>query len=171
YLSKKIFFNNLLYFEIKKKERRGTRRMVQQDLEEVQRLLKSEQKIHEAFTLDQLQSLFLMDNKIYSYVYENRSVKEFFSFYELNTLFKDGSRIKTAHLYYWSSDNPALMIEDCLVICKRLGYDLLNSTNISNNYKFLNGCGFLPGTGKINYYLYNYKSDVVEREEINYIMF
>lgn len=171
YLSKKIYFNNPEYYIIPPKKRFGLRRMKIEDLNEVSQLIKSTKNISEVFTIGQLEDIFFSDNKIQSFVLENRSIREFFSFYEIETVYKNGTRIRTAFLYYWFSKEPQSMIQDCVFVCKEQGYDLFNALSIGDNFKFLGGNGFLPGTGKINYYFYNFKCNFVKGSEVSFIMF
>ncbi|RVD92235.1 N-myristoyl transferase [Tubulinosema ratisbonensis] len=171
YLPKRIYFNNPSYFDLRPKKRFGIRRMKKEDLPLIHELIKNIKPISEVFTINQLEDIFFSDNKIQSFVYENRSVTEFFSFYEINTLYKNGTTIKTAFLYYWFSKEAKFMKEDCVLVCKELGYDLLNALSIGDNYLFLSGNGFLPGTGKINYYFYNFKCNYEKSSGINFIMF
>lgn len=172
YLSKKIFFAHICYFDMKKKERHGTRRMEQRDLEEVNFLMQKETPVYEIMTIPQLEETFLSrNNKVFAFVYENKKVKEFFSFYEINSVYENGVEVKCAYLYYWASLDPEAMINDCLVLCKKMGFDVLNCLNVGGNCGFLGKNGFLPGTGRINYYFYNFNCSKIQSGDLDFVMY
>jgi len=65
---------------------------------------------------------------------------------------------------------PRYMIEDLIYFSAQEKCDVFNSINIGEAGKYLEELGFLEGSGELNYYLYNWKSGVIDKNRIFYYM-
>ncbi|KAI4379552.1 hypothetical protein MLD38_005833 [Melastoma candidum] len=70
----------------------------------------------------------------------------------------DYSTLKAAYSFYNVSTETSLdqLINDALIVAKQRGFDVFNALDIMHNKTFLNVLKFLPGSGYLHYYLYNY---------------
>ncbi|KTW26592.1 glycylpeptide N-tetradecanoyltransferase NMT1 [Pneumocystis jirovecii RU7] len=121
---------------------------------------------------------------IFSYVIENPStgkITDFFSFYSLPSNIITDTKYKTlnaAYLFYYALesgikkdmnqtehkiyiDRLNLIMKDCLIIAKNKKFDVFNALTLMDNPFFLENQKFGPGDGKLNYYLFNYRSKYI----------
>jgi glycylpeptide N-tetradecanoyltransferase len=111
---------------------------------------------------------------VYSFVEEDTSgaITGFVSLYELSsTVLMNSSNqsLRIAYLYYYSHkdlDKIPSLIESVVSISKDIGFDVLNCLNIMNNHVFIDRLGFIPGDGELCYYLFNWKTNPLEPEQI-----
>ncbi|KAI4376522.1 hypothetical protein MLD38_014273 [Melastoma candidum] len=71
----------------------------------------------------------------------------------------DYSTLKAAYSYYNVSTKTPLdqLMNDALIVAKQRDFDVFNALHIMHNKTFLNELKFLPGSGYLHYYLYNYR--------------
>ncbi len=140
------------------------------------------------FSTEEVEHWFLdnsheADNRVvYSYVVEDPETKEitdFFSFYLLPFTVLHNEQhngLEIAYLYHYATktslDKPRTdkeatkklqsrlidLMNDALVLAHGLGVDVFNALSSQDNTLFLNELKFGLGDGKLNYYLFNYKS-------------
>ncbi|KAH8816402.1 acyl-CoA N-acyltransferase [Xylogone sp. PMI_703] len=121
------------------------------------------------------------DQVIWSYVIEDPSTKkitDFFSFYCLESSVIHSTKydsIRAAYLYYYFTDvafqpdfeKEALknrlntMMNDALILAKKLKFDVFNCVSIMDNSLFVNQQKFGAGDGQLHYYLYNYNANPI----------
>ncbi|KAI9771768.1 MAG: glycylpeptide N-tetradecanoyltransferase [Geoglossum umbratile] len=123
---------------------------------------------------------------IWTYVVEDpksRKITDFFSFYRLESSVigsKKHDVIRAAYLFYYATEaafpaaesereseadtKPALklrlnaLMNDALILAKRLNFDVFNALTLLDNSLFLEQQKFGPGDGQLHYYLYNYRT-------------
>ena len=98
----------------------------------------------------------------HSYVVENDEGKitDFISFYQIRMMVTKGGHFDAAYALYnvagsvtWSE-----LMMDALVLAKRGGCDVFNCTDVMENSAFLADLKFHPGSGQLQYYLYNWRA-------------
>ncbi|KAG5437233.1 hypothetical protein PCANB_001025 [Pneumocystis canis] len=117
---------------------------------------------------------------VFSYVVEDPTtgrITDFFSFYSLPSSIIIDTKYKTlnaAYLFYYALesgikknmnqierkiyvDRLNFIIKDCLIIAKKMNFDVFNALTLMDNPFFLENQKFGPGDGKLNYYLFNYR--------------
>lgn len=105
---------------------------------------------------------------------DNR-ITDFFSFYYIPNSVTGNSKYSTllvAYLFYMANTETSLrqLIHDALIIAKRNGVDVFNCLNIMDNATMLKDCKFTDGTGKLHYYLYNWKCRQFEPSDIGLVL-
>ncbi len=112
------------------------------------------------------------ENIIYTYVVEkNNIITDMISFFIIDNKVINNLKhqnYKTAYLYYYFNEENELsdLINECLVIAKNKEIDLFNILNMFDLDTIIKKCKFVPGSGYLNYYLYNYKCPVLKSNEI-----
>jgi len=117
-----------------------------------------------------------------SFVVENAGkITDFVSYYLLeSTVLKSSKKetIKAAYLYYYATDAaftsgpPAkvqealqgrlqLLIHDALISAKQADFHVFNALTLLDNPLFLREEKFEPGDGKLHYYLFNWRTQVM----------
>jgi len=117
---------------------------------------------HPIFSEEEFVHTFLDSDIVCSYVLldSNYQVVDFASFYKLPyKIIKSNKFVHAAYLYYYSNNSDRLLfiINSMLIAAKNEGMDVLNALDIMENKKVFNSLEFFLGTGKLNYYLYNYR--------------
>lgn len=117
-----------------------------------------------------------------------KKLTDFFSFYALESSIlshKQHRDIRAAYLFYYATDvalseqqdfevvkkRLQLLINDALILAKRYKFAVFNTLSLLDNPLFIEELKFRPGTGKLHYYLYNYKAGAIagglnEQQEI-----
>ncbi|KAI5818487.1 acyl-CoA N-acyltransferase [Pyronema omphalodes] len=121
------------------------------------------------------------DRVVWTYVIENDEGKitDMFSFYSLESSVIGNSEFKTvkaAYLFYYASETAFQadkseeeikkdlkvrlneLIGDALVLCKQVGFDVLNALTLLDNTLFLEKQKFGAGDGQLHYYLFNWRT-------------
>jgi glycylpeptide N-tetradecanoyltransferase len=60
-------------------------------------------------------------------------------------------------------------LRHAVVIAKRVGFDVLNTLDVGENRKHLEKQKFVQGTGHVHTYVYNWKLDPLEGEDVSLI--
>lgn len=101
---------------------------------------------------------------------DNDNVLDFISYYKLpSKVIKSKNKfIKTGYLYYYTSDIETVyrLLGDILIIAKNEGMDVFNALNIMEHGKILNDLKFQEGTGKLHYYMYNWKCQNISSSSV-----
>ncbi|MCJ1306473.1 glycylpeptide N-tetradecanoyltransferase [Agyrium rufum] len=113
---------------------------------------------------------------IWTYVVEdpsNQNITDFVSFFSLESLVLGKTKqttVPSAYLYYYGSetalaqgdkawkDRLNLLINDALILAKKVGFDVFNALTLLENSIFLEQQKFGAGDGQLHYYLYNYRT-------------
>jgi len=159
---------------------KGLREISSLDIPQIYNLLNVEQQKYNLaiqFTEEELYHwLITIKDVIYCYVVENDGIiTDFISFYcvSLSVLNNEHySELKTAYLFYnvQTKINKTQLINDCLILAKNIGCDVFNCLDIQDNSIFLKDLKFVVGTGKLNYYLYNWKCPFINSKDISAIL-
>jgi len=115
---------------------------------------------------------------IYSYVVEDPNSKELtdmVSFYALPSSILGNDKHKTLHAayayYYFHTSTPLpQLINDALILAKRLDFDVFNALDILENETFLKELKFGIGDGNLQYYLYNWRTPLVQPSQVGLVL-
>jgi glycylpeptide N-tetradecanoyltransferase len=110
----------------------------------------------------------------HSYVVENSEGKitDFISFYQIEMTVLEGGTFQAAYALFNVAGSvtwPVLM-SDALVLAKNAGCDVFNCTDVMENKHFLSDLKFHPGTGRLQYYLYNWRAPPTRAEGVGVVM-
>lgn len=138
-------------------------------------LLKYQNKftVHPLFNEDQFKHQFLDNPIVHSYVVlDEGEVVDFISYYDLDTKIGDNV-IKVGYLYYYSSNKVSLYdeLKEMLRVTKEKDYHLFNMLDIMENKEQEHSLLFLPGSGRLNYYLYNWKLVSLKKNQVGFVFF
>jgi glycylpeptide N-tetradecanoyltransferase len=104
-------------------------------------------------------------------------ITNFFSFYHLpSTIVGERSRYKTlnaAYLFYYFYGGGVTLkqlMEDCLVCARSKQVDVFNCLDLMENATFVNELKFGIGDGHLQYYLYNFRSPLIEPKDVGLIL-
>ncbi|EME48987.1 hypothetical protein DOTSEDRAFT_122428 [Dothistroma septosporum NZE10] len=116
---------------------------------------------------------------VWSYVVEeNGKITDFVSYYLLESTVLRASRketIRAAYLYYYATETAfakakkqevqdalqtrlQTLVHDVLILAKKDNFHVFNALTLSDNPLFLKEEKFEPGDGKLNYYLFNWRT-------------
>jgi glycylpeptide N-tetradecanoyltransferase len=117
------------------------------------------------------------NNVVYTYVVEKDNiVTDMISFFIIDNTISNNAKYneyKAGYLYYYF--NESLKLEDLLDIgfyyAKTKNIDVFNILNMFDLNNAVEKCKFLPGNGYLNYYLYNYKCNPMNTNEVAFPMF
>ena len=115
---------------------------------------------------------------VYGYVVEDPSTREItdmFSFYALPSSILGNDKHKTlsaAYAYYYFSNATPLcqLMNDALILAKRLEFDVFNALDILNNEEFLRELKFGIGDGNLQYYLYNWRCPFTSPSQVGLVL-
>jgi glycylpeptide N-tetradecanoyltransferase len=123
--------------------------------------------MYKKLTLEEAKHMFLpVANTLYTYVVEDPTTKKithFCGFYRITNLIIGNAKhksIETALLWYYSApDNDSLkqMMNDLLIMAHREGFDCMNALESMSNPVFLADLKFAEGSGRLHFYLYNWR--------------
>ncbi|KAH8658449.1 glycylpeptide N-tetradecanoyltransferase [Xylariales sp. PMI_506] len=166
----------------------GLREMRKGDVAAVGSLLKRQLDLYDIaleFSQEEVEHWFLSsdtseDRPVWTYVVEDPTGKitDFFSFYSLDTLILGNPKhdvIRTAYLFYYGTeassgttlDTAKLglrlneLMADALILAKNIGFDVFNAMTLLHNGLFLREQRFGAGDGKLNYYVFNYRTSFI----------
>ncbi|KAI9891692.1 MAG: glycylpeptide N-tetradecanoyltransferase [Vezdaea aestivalis] len=144
----------------------------------------------QTWTKEDVAHLFLHNEKsspeqvIWAYVVEDpetRKITDVMSFYRLQSHAMKNKKydmVNAAYLHYyatehaWTADGKEdptalktrlnALVADALVFAKKLNFDVVNALTLMDNPMFLERQRFGMGDGQLNYYLFNYRTDVIQ---------
>ena len=113
---------------------------------------------------------------VHSYVRKyGDNILDFVSFYSVpTTVLGSDETINVSYLFYYfseSSESLRLLISECLQICRSLDFDVFNALDIMKNGEFFQELNFISGDGKLNYYLFNWKTTTIEPKANGFLLF
>lgn len=154
------------------------RRMRLMREEDVDRLVAIYSKEHSSYDIYEkmgrdafLHNFLPRKDVVYTYVVDEDVVKEFVSFFIIDTLYtSDTTPIRTAYLHYYASPEPERLVEDLVCVLKGLGIDLLNILNMGRNKEIVKSPAYLSGTGHLNYSFYNFRIRKIDPGRLFFIM-
>jgi glycylpeptide N-tetradecanoyltransferase len=123
------------------------------------------------FTIDEIAHwLMPRNNVINSYV--NDEVTEFCSFYHLpSTVLGKNSRLNAVCSFYTvSSTSLESLMNDALILAKRLNCDVMNTLNMMDNMSVIKKLKYSEGTGNLKYYLYNWQCPEIKSDKVGLIL-
>lgn len=135
-------------------------------------------KIAQVFSQEEVAHNFLpRKNIVGSYVLvENDQITNFFSFYIVPSTVKDCVKYNSytaAYVYYYFCTKSQFTdIAKAAMYKAKEDYqaDVFNCLDILENKDLLNVCKFVPGDGKLNYYLFNYRVPAIEKESCGVVL-
>jgi len=115
---------------------------------------------------------------VHTYVVEDPETKELtdmFSFYSLpSSILKHDkhSKLHAAYCYYYYATKTPLvqLLNDALVLAKRLDFDVFNALDILHNGAHLKDLKFGIGDGHLQYYLYNWRCSSITSEKVGLVL-
>eukprot|EP01066_Platyproteum_vivax_P016758 Platyproteum_vivax@DN7217_c0_g1_i1.p1 len=118
------------------------------------------------------------EDVIYSFVVETPGtgeVTDLCSFYSLPSSILGNSKYTTlkAAYSYWNVANSVswkALMEDCLILAKLNGFDVMNALDVMDNGLFLKDLKFGIGDGNLQYYLYNWRCHSMEPHEVALVL-
>lgn len=138
----------------------------------------SQYKLTHVFDKENFIHYFMSKPNInYTWVIEkNNVITDMISFYLINNTVQNNphySEYKACYLYYFFNDSLDLtkLINIALFCAKEVKIDVFNILNMSNLTTIIKDCKFLEGDGYLNYYLYNYKCNSLDPNELAFPMF
>lgn len=156
--------------------REGTRLTSEMDMASIAKIYLEESRkymFHEEMELaDVVSALKPVKGVVYTYVHENQgTIDGFGTFFVIDTVErKSGKAARGAYLYYRGGSDPTRMVEDLMYFAQMEGCDVFNTLDIMGNTLFLAGLGFVCGSGELKYYLYNWGSEEVPRENVFFVL-
>ena len=164
----------------------GIRPMVESDIKAVTEALNghliANYKVHITYSEEEVRHFLLpQEGVVYSYLIKNKEgrVTDFASFYGLpssvlnhpehNTLF-------AAYGYYNFTEDVSNtqrfseLIKDCLILAKKLKFDVFNVTEVMQFKHALEDNMFKAGDGNLAHYLYNFRINTIDPDEIGIIL-
>lgn len=115
------------------------------------------------------------ENIIYTYVVENENkITDMISYFIIDkSVFnnKKHTSYKSAYLFYYFNEVTPLedLLNAAFYFAKESNNDIFNTLNMMELESV--NCKFIPGTGYLNYYLYNYKCNPFKTNELALPMF
>lgn len=152
--------------------RNSTRKAVKTDFTNIHKAYSEKYKIfnlHESFNESELESILQYREGVIHTIY-NDDADEFASYFSIDTNSIDKSiKIKVAYLYYWAGSSE--IIGDAIAHAKETGFDMFNVLCCGENDEIIKEYNFMEGTGQLKYYLYNWNSRPMNKNEVNFILF
>ena len=161
----------------------GFREMQPQDLEQVFALYQksmSKMDFHQVMTLEEARHFLLpCNNALHSYVVETGDEKQitaFISFYTIHNQVLNNPNhnvMKAAYLWFYYSDGDEMLtriVNDALICARNTDHDVMNCVEVMDNHKFLDDLKFKLGDGKLNYYLFNWRCQSVEKSKQGFVV-
>lgn len=171
------------YYQMDKKELMSDiREMDEKDISRACSFLNSQLQKYDmrtSFKEDEFRQFFMTRKSVvYSYVVESRiqpkgplELVGFVSFYETSmTVDHSKEVIFSANLLYCVGEKLSLLMSSALILAEKIGFDVFTCTDIMSNSEFFQECKFTQGSGKTNYYLYNWKSTPMEAKKVGFVL-
>ena len=64
----------------------------------------------------------------------------------------------------------AELMSDALVLAKKLDFDVFNALDLMENVEFLEKLKFGIGDGNLQYYIYNWRSPLMQPKEVGLVL-
>ncbi|RLN53293.1 hypothetical protein BBJ29_000453 [Phytophthora kernoviae] len=160
----------------------GFRSMERTDVPQVARLLKENLwKFHLAVEYDEKEIAHWMVPRlgvVSAYVVENvesHEITDVCSYYHLpSTIIGDDKhkKIYAAYSFYNVATSVSLtqLMQDALVMAKKEQLDVFNALDVMENAEMLQPLKFGPGSGKLQYYLYNWRCPRMASDRVGLVL-
>lgn len=136
-------------------------------------------KVAATFNKEEFAHWFLpRDGIVNAYVVEDpvtKTITDFISFYTLPSSVlnhKQYNNLKAAYSFYNVATKTPIkqLMNDALVLAKRLNFDVFNCLDIFENELFLKDLKFGIGDGNLQYYLYNWMTSEKKPSEVGLVL-
>jgi len=115
---------------------------------------------------------------VYTYVVEDPETKEItdmVSFYALPSSILGNDKhslLRAAYCYYLFASKTKLpdLLNDALILSKRLHFDIFNALDVLENESFLKELKFGIGDGHLQYYLYNWRCAPIKSGDVGLVL-
>jgi len=122
--------------------------------------------------------LLTQQGVVYSYVVEDpdtRTITDMLSFYALPSSILGNDKHRTLNAaysyYYFTTKTPLVqLMNDALILAKRLDFDVFNALDILQNETFLKELKFGIGDGALQYYLYNWRCPPAPPNQVGLVL-
>jgi glycylpeptide N-tetradecanoyltransferase len=159
----------------------GLRPFKKEDAPQVQALLTAylaKFKVAPTFDVEEIAHwLNPVSNVLECYVVADAQGKitDFLSFYALPSTIIGNEKYKTlkaAYAFYTVATTVSMtkLMNDALIIARKLEYDVFNCLDILDNHEFLSELKFGMGDGNLQYYFYNWKCRQVNPKEMGLVL-
>lgn len=161
---------------------KGLRPLEEKDIPRVTTLLsdylQSKTKFHPVLSEDDVRHWLLpREDIIVSYVSENAhgKITDLLSFYCLHSTIIGHSKhttFRAAYSYYSVATSVPLrdLMYDALIIAKRNNLDVFNCLDLMDNKAFLKDLKFDQGTGRLQYYIYNWRCPSIPADHVGLVL-
>ncbi|KAH7647975.1 hypothetical protein FG379_000758 [Cryptosporidium bovis] len=120
-----------------------------------------------------------IDNVITTYVRvdeNNNEITDMFSFFIINSSVinnKANSEIKIAYSFFNIANSCTLyeLFNQMLIVANEQNCDVFNMIDIQNNSQVINDHKFIIGTGRLRYYIFNWKIPQISPSNISIVLF
>lgn len=163
-----------------KPQTKNLRRMELKDVPQVTKLLADYSKKFSVapFFNEEIVEHLLLPRKgvIYTYVVDgDAGITDFFSFYAIScTVFGNSkhSEFSGAYIFYYAATATPLLqlMSDLLVTAKQENFDVCNVVGIMNNLSYVDELKFVPGSGSLHYYFYNWAYPKLPPSKVGLVM-
>lgn len=122
--------------------------------------------LYKEYSLEEFKHWFLpLKGVLYSYRNDYEPLDCIITIYELDTkALHASSCIKTAYIFNYAIKEHVNIVEvvaSLINILKASEFDLLNVLSNDQSLKFAKELGFIEGDGKLDYYIYNWKTEFI----------
>lgn len=158
----------------------GFRKLVETDCLQVANLLNqylSKFKLKPTFNEEEFKHWFLPREQIIdSFVVEKDGViTDFGSFYHLPSTIMNNPQyniLRAAYSFYNVATKTPLndLMNDLLISAKNLGLDVFNALDLMDNVEFLENLKFGIGDGNLQYYIYNWRCQFMEPNDVGLVL-
>eukprot|EP00917_Polyrhabdina_sp_WS-2016_P000095 GHVP01000141.1.p1 GENE.GHVP01000141.1~~GHVP01000141.1.p1 ORF type:complete len:375 (+),score=55.59 GHVP01000141.1:217-1341(+) len=154
------------YCNMKKLDKRVLKRNFREtnhgDKEVIMQLLndaESKWDVQRIFSESELEYLFCTQGEVKTIISEEQDV--FVSFFVIPTAkTSTDEQLVGGYLHYYASKSEDALLEGIqasVVEAERIGVDVFNALSIADCREFMEKLDFIPGSGVLNYYIYNWK--------------
>lgn len=130
------------------------------------------------FSLDEFKHWFIDNNFVSTYVVvdEQDVPLDLISYFKLkHTVLKNPNYnfIEVACVYYYTCHNHTInkLGENMLTMAQKENIDVVNITDIMDNKEMVDGLKFVPGTGQLYYYMFNWKCPEIPSSKLGKCVF
>ncbi|OII72871.1 N-myristoyltransferase [Cryptosporidium ubiquitum] len=135
--------------------------------------------IHQCFSVEDIKHYFTnIDNVIVTYVRENKNkeITDLFSFFIIESTVINNEKfptIKIAYSYFNVANTCSIteLFNEMLITAKDKDCDALNALDLMQNSQVLKDHKFIIGTGRLRYYIFNWKIPQISPSNVGIVLF